>query len=119
MVDRLGVEPNGSRCQTSIGSHCLAREWGTYHAWKAGKAYEDIAGFCKSTKLDEIKSHGYVLTPGRYVGAAEVEEDDEPFAEKMQRLTTELGEQFAESAKLEAAIRENLNSLGFAAKSWL
>ncbi|CAK9037466.1 Putative type I restriction enzyme HindVIIP M protein (M.HindVIIP) [Durusdinium trenchii] len=95
----------------------------TYHAWKSKpgtfrtpnselRNYEDIPGFCKSATLEEIKSHGYVLTPGRYVGAAEVEEDDEPFAEKMQRLTSELSGQFAESAKLEAAIKSNLEGLG-------
>jgi type I restriction enzyme M protein len=64
-----------------------------------------VPGFCKSAKLDEIREHGYVLTPGRYVGAEEVEDDGEPFEEKMTRLVTELNEQFAESAKLEAAIR--------------
>lgn len=86
----------------------------TYQAWKAGKGYEDVAGFCKSATLEEIKSHGHVLTPGRYVGASEVEEDDEPFAEKMQRLTSELNSQFAESSKLEAAIKSNLKGLGYA-----
>lgn len=74
--------------------------------------YEDVPGFCKSATLADIESHGYVLTPGRYVGAEEVEEDDEPFEEKMLRLTAKLEEQFAESAKLEAAIRENLRRLG-------
>lgn len=88
----------------------------TYHAWRGEKdagEYEDIPGFCKSASWEEIKSHGYVLTPGRYVGAEEVEEDDEPFEEKMQRLTATLNEQFTESARLEAAIRENLRGLGY------
>ena len=88
----------------------------TYHAWRgekeAGK-YEDIAGFCKSAKLEEIASHGYVLTPGRYVGAEEVEDDDEAFEEKMLHLTQKLEQQFEESARLEAAIRENLRGLGY------
>ncbi len=84
----------------------------TYHAWRNGKEYEDIPGFCKSATLEDIQTHGYVLTPGRYVGAEEVEDDDEPFQEKMQRLTVTLNEQFKESAKLETAIRENLRSLG-------
>ncbi len=74
---------------------------------------EDIPGFCKSASWEEIKSHGYVLTPGRYVGAEEVEEDGEPFEEKMQRLTATLNEQFTESARLEVAIRENLRGLGY------
>ena len=90
----------------------------TYHAWRGDKGagkYEDIAGFCKSAKTDEIAQHGYVLTPGRYVGAAEVEDDDEPFDAKMQRLTAELMQQFAESARLEAAIKANLKGLGYGA----
>ena len=93
----------------------IARIAGTYHAWRGepgAGTYEDVPGFCKSAKLTEIESHGFVLTPGRYVGAEEVEDDDEPFEEKMQRLTAKLEEQFAESAKLEAAIRDNLRRLG-------
>lgn len=72
----------------------------------------DEAGFCKGTTLDAIRGHGYVLTPGRYVGAAEVEDDGEPFAEKMARLSAELEGQFAEGARLEKAIRESLGRVG-------
>jgi type I restriction enzyme M protein len=89
---------------------------GTYHAWRGDKGaakYEDLAGFCKSATLAEIASHGHVLTPGRYVGAAEVEEDGEPFEQKMSRLVAELNGQFAESAKLEQAIKANLRGLGY------
>ena len=89
---------------------------GTYHAWRGDKGaakYEDVAGFCKSATLAEIASHGYVLTPGRYVGAEEVEEDGEPFEQKMSRLVAELHGQFAESAKLEQAIKANLRGLGY------
>ena len=75
--------------------------------------YQDILGFCKAAKLEDIQKHDYVLTPGRYVGAAEQEADSEPFEEKMQRLVAQLGGQFAESAKLETAIRENLARLGY------
>lgn len=78
-----------------------------------GEKYEDIPGFCKAAKTEEIASHGYVLTPGRYVRAAEVEDDGEPFEEKMRRLTGQLNQQFAESAKLEQAIRTNLSNLRF------
>ncbi len=85
-----------------------------YHAWRTGdNPYTDEAGFCKSASLDEIAGHGYVLTPGRYVGAADVEEDGEPFPEKMSRLTAQLTEQFAESARLEQVIRQNLARLGY------
>ncbi len=83
----------------------------TYHAWRgepdAGE-YADVAGFCNSATLDDIKKHGYVLTPGRYVGAAETEDDGEPFEDKIRRLTAGLEEQFAESARLTGVIRENL-----------
>ncbi len=75
--------------------------------------YEDVPGFCKSATTRDIASHGWVLTPGRYVGAEEIEDDGEPFEEKMPRLVAELHAQFAESAKLEAAIRANLKGLGF------
>jgi type I restriction enzyme M protein len=88
----------------------------TFHAWRGQKEtgkYEDVAGFCKSTTLEEIKSHDFVLTPGRYVGAEDIEEDEEPFDEKMRRLTAKLEEQFAEGAKLEKAIRKNLGALGY------
>jgi len=88
----------------------------TYHAWRGEKEageYEDIAGFCKSASLEEIQSHSYVLTPGRYVGAEEIEDDDEPFDEKMKRLTSELAEQFKESARLEEEIKKNLEGLGY------
>jgi type I restriction enzyme M protein len=87
----------------------------TYHSWRGDlkKKYKDIPGFCKSAKLEEIQKHGYVLTPGRYVGAEVMEEDAEPFDEKMARLTKDLESQFAESAKLEKAIRKNLKGLGY------
>ena len=97
----------------------------TYHAWRSNPLpvgegtgegvaeYRDIAGFCKSAKKAEVASHGHILTPGRYVGAADVADDGEPFEEKMKRLTTTLAQQFTESAKLEKEIRKNLASLGF------
>jgi type I restriction enzyme M protein len=99
---------------------------GTYHAWRlsacgdaqaggeknAGE-YKDIPGFCKSVTIEEIKEHGCVLTPGRYVGAAEVEDDGESFEEKMTRLTEELKKQFTESSRLEAEIAKNMKGLGY------
>jgi type I restriction enzyme M protein len=88
----------------------------TYHAWRGEKnagEYTDVPGFCKAAKLDEIRKHGHVLTPGRYVGAEAAEEDDEPFGEKMKRLATTLVEQQAEAAKLDAAIAANLKELGY------
>ena len=76
-------------------------------------AYQDIPGFCKSATSTEIAAHGHVLTPGRYVGAEEVEDDGESFEDKMLRLVAELHAQFAESAKLEQAIKANLRGLGY------
>jgi type I restriction enzyme M protein len=73
--------------------------------------YQDLPGFCKSATTAEIAAHGHVLTPGRYVGAEEVEDDGEPFEKKFPRLVIELEAQFAESAKLEKAIRRNLKLL--------
>jgi type I restriction enzyme M protein len=87
----------------------------TYHRWRGdGKGkYEDVAGFCKSATTDDIAAHHYVLTPGRYVGAEEVEDDGEPFEDKMARLVATLDEQFKESAKLEKMIRKNLRGMGY------
>ena len=85
----------------------------TFHAWKAGEGYEDEAGFCKSANLEEIAKHEFVLTPGRYVGAAPEEDDGEPFADKMARLTGLLKEQFEEGERLEKEIRGNLGRMGF------
>jgi type I restriction enzyme M protein len=85
----------------------------TFHAWKKGEGYADEAGFCRSVVLNDIRKHDYVLTPGRYVGAAEQETDGEPFEEKMARLTDQLNEQFGESARLEAEIKKNLTGLGY------
>ena len=72
-----------------------------------------MPGFCKSATLEEIEKYGHVLTPGRYVGAAEVEDDGEPFDQKMDRLTAELGECFAEADRLKDRIRANLEGLGY------
>ena len=88
----------------------------TYHAWRGEKnagEYADVAGFCKSATLEDIRKHDHVLTPGRYVGAAEQEDDGEPFEEKMRRLSALWREQRAEGARLDALIEANLKELGF------
>lgn len=101
----------------------------TYHAWRlpAGQAdttvgatgrsplpeYADIPGFCKAAMLEDIRKHGHVLTPGRYVGAEAAEDDGEAFADKMQRLSAQWREQQQEAARLDAAIADNLKALGF------
>lgn len=93
----------------------VAKISSTYHAWRGEKGagtYEDVPGFCKSASLEEIQKNGYILTPGRYVGTEDVEDDGEPFDEKMRRLTRKLGEQFTESERLEEEIRKNFTGLG-------
>lgn len=85
----------------------------TFHKWQAGEGYDDVPGFCRSANLAEIKKHDFVLTPGRYVGAADVEDDGESFEDKMTRLTAELKAQFAEGAELEEQIKKNLGGLGY------
>ena len=87
---------------------------GAYHAWRGkGGKYKDTAGFCKSAKIEEVQKHGYILTPGRYVGTEAQEEDTEVFEEKMERLTGELSVQFKKSAELEKEIQKNLKGMGF------
>jgi type I restriction enzyme M protein len=107
MIDRVHRELTDADIATIAG---------TYHAWRgdpdAGE-YEDVPGFCKAARLEEIEKHGYVLTPGRYVGAEALEDDGEPFEEKMKRLTATLREQQVEAEKLDAAIAENLRALGY------
>jgi len=108
MIDRLHRE---------LTEEDIAKISGTYHAWRGDKTckakYADEPGFCKTVVVDEIRNHGHVLTPGRYVGAAEVVDDGEPFDEKMKRLTAQLKEQCAEAAKLDKAIWKNLKELGY------
>jgi type I restriction enzyme M protein len=108
------------RTHRELAEDEIARIARTYHAWRGESEagdYADTPGFCKSAKLEEIASHGFVLTPGRYVGAEEtIDDDDMPFDERMQQLTAKLIGQFAESARLEKAILANLASLGFTGK---
>ena len=107
MVDRVHRELTDEDISTIAG---------TYHAWRGDKGaepYTNAPGFCMAAKLDDIRKHGHVLTPGRYVGAGEVEEDDEPFDEKMKRLTTTLRQHMEDAAKLDAAIVANLKEIGY------
>jgi type I restriction enzyme M protein len=104
------------RTHRELSDADIARIAGAYHAWRgdpdAGE-YTDVPGFCKAATLDEIRAHGHVLTPGRYVGAAAQEEDDEPFADKMARLAGEWRAQAAAARDLDAAIAANLRELGY------
>lgn len=85
----------------------------TYQNWRHGTEYEDIKGFCKEANLDEIAKQDYVLTPGRYVGIEDVEDDGEPFEEKMSRLTSELAEMFEKSIDLQEEIKKKLGAIGY------
>ena len=85
----------------------------TYHNYQKNENYEDIKSFCYSATIEEIKKNDYVLTPGRYVGVEDNNEDDIPFEEKMKKITKDLTQEFEESRKLEDEIKKNLNSIGF------
>ena len=109
-----------SRVQAELDDEAIARIADTVAAWRGEveecatvTEYIDVPGFCRSVPLAEIAQHGHVLTPGRYVGAEEVEDDDEAFADKMQKLTEKLGEQMAKGAELDALIRVKLGGLGY------
>ncbi len=104
------------RTHRDLPAEDIARVAGAYHAWRGEKDaadYADEPGFCKSATLEEVRRHGHVLTPGRYVGAAPQEEDAEPFAEKMARLAAEWRAQRSEAQRLDAEIEANLQSLGY------
>lgn len=105
-----------SRVQAELTDDVIERIGNTVAAWRGepnAGVYEDIPGYCRSVTLAEIAQHGHVLTPGRYVGAEEVEDDDEAFADKMQKLTEKLGEQMAKGAELDDLIRQKLKGLGY------
>ena len=82
-------------------------------AWRKGDRYEDVEGYCKSSNTEEIEKNGYVLTPGRYVGFADEEDDGVSFKEKIERLTLLLKQQKDESEKLDQEIHKNLKKLGY------
>lgn len=106
------------RAERALSNEDIIRIGDSYHAWRGTRsasrknlAYEDVPGFCKSVTLAEIKAAGYALTPGRYVGAPEVEDDGEPVDEKIARLTKELLSAFDESSQLEQVAREQLERI--------
>ncbi|MNM32907.1 putative type I restriction enzymeP M protein [compost metagenome] len=120
-IDARKLGTSVSRVQIELTDAHIERISSTVAAWR-GEAldeggqvgeYADIPGFCRSVTLKEVAEHGHVLTPGRYVGAEEVEDDDEAFAEKMQRLTQQLGEQMQKGAELDQLIRQKLGGLGY------
>ena len=115
-IDARKLGTMADRVHRELTDADIGKIAGTYHAWRGDKdagEYADVPGFCKRATLEDIRKHGHVLTPGRYVGAEAAEDDGEPFEEKMKRLVGQLREQQAEAAKLEAAIAKNLEELGY------
>ena len=115
-IDARKLGPLVDRTHRELTEDDIARIANTYHAWRGEKEageYADVPGFCKSATLEEVREHGHVLTPGRYVGAEAQEDDGEPFEEKMKRLTTTLRKQRAEALKLDVAIAASLEELGY------
>ncbi|HWB58663.1 MAG TPA: type I restriction-modification system subunit M [Chthoniobacteraceae bacterium] len=102
------------RVLRAFTSEDLEKITGTFRRWKRSTSvYADVSGFCKSANSEEIAAHNFVLTPGRFVDAEDVEDDGEPFDAKMSRLVAELNVQFAEAAELEQAIKVNLSKIGY------
>ena len=115
-IDARNMGAMIDRTHKEFSAEDIAEIARTYHAWRGETKdgdYEDKAGLCKSATLDEIKANDYVLTPGRYVGTAEIEDDGIPFEKKMTDLTLTLYEQMKESARLDEVIRKNLEVLGY------
>ncbi|MED5441054.1 MAG: class I SAM-dependent DNA methyltransferase [Pseudomonadota bacterium] len=132
-IDARNMGSMTSRIHKELAADDIAEIARTYHLWRGepvadssevggdasdvgrltSDGYQDVAGFCKSATLDDIKANDYVLTPGRYVGAAEIEDDGELFEEKMQQLTQTLFQQMAEAQELDAVIKQNLKGLGY------
>jgi type I restriction enzyme M protein len=114
-IDARKLGRMADRTHRELGEDDIELIAGKYHAWRGDSeaAYEDKPGFCKVASLEEVRAAGYVLTPGRYVGAEAVEGDGEPFEDKMRRISAELAQQFDEGGKLERSIRKNLIALGF------
>ena len=101
------------RTHRELTNDDISRIADAYRAWRSADDYADEPGFCKSATIDDVRKHGYVLTPGRYVGVEPQQDDGEPFAEKMSRLTAQWSAQQTEAARLDDAISANLQRLGF------
>ena len=99
------------RTRKEFSDEDIAKIAGAYHAWREGRGYKDAPGVCKATKLQEMRGHNYVLTPGRYVGASDVEDDEVPFAERFALLRARLEEELSTSDNLSDVIRRRLSGL--------
>ena len=102
------------RTHRALRDKDIAKIAGAYHAWRGKEGgYEDVPGFCKAAGIEEVRKHGHVLTPGRYVGTEELEDDDEPFADKMVRLTSLLREQQLGAIRIDSENMSALATLGY------
>ena len=112
-IDARQMGTMKNRVERILTDEDISKISNTVQSWRNEEEYEDVAGFCYKAKFEEIEKNDFVLTPGRYVGAPEEEDDGEPFDEKMKRLTSLLKEQQEEGAKLDQQITENLRKIGF------
>ncbi|NVK53831.1 MAG: SAM-dependent DNA methyltransferase [Flavobacteriaceae bacterium] len=112
-IDARNLGQMISRKNRMLSDEDIAKVANTYHSWRnISGDYEDIAGFCKSASLEEVEANNFVLTPGRYVGAEDLEDDGIPFEEKVATITSSLSEQFSKSNELQDRIRLNLAKIG-------
>jgi type I restriction enzyme M protein len=114
-IDARALGESISRTQIEFSEADVERIVGTYHAWRGtnGQQYEDVAGFCASVTTEQIAKQGFVLTPGRFVGAEDTEEDQVDFEERMRGLTVTLSEQLAESERLSEEVKKALKAVGY------
>lgn len=115
-IDARSMGQMVDRTRRELSDDDIQKIANTYHAWRGEKdagTYEDIPGFCKSAKLEEVRKHSHVLTPGRYVGAQVTEDESEDFVDKMQRLSLQWREQQREAAQLDVLIETSLRELGY------
>ena len=115
-IDARKIFTQIDRAHNELSQEQIQKIAGTYRSFIGEKGYpkyEDVAGYCKAVKIEDIEKNNFVLTPGRYVGAEEIEDDGEPFPDKMKRLTTEYDRLTKESTKLDKEIRKNLKEIGF------
>ena len=115
-IDARKIFTSIDRAHNELSEEQIQKIAGTYRSFIGEKGYpkyKDVAGYCKVVKITDIEKNNFVLTPGRYVGAEKIEDDGEPFEDKMKRLTTEYARLTEESAKLDKEIRKNLKGIGF------
>jgi len=112
-IDARNLYEVVSRRQSVLTDAHIQQVANTYRAWRKGEGYKDVLGFCKSISLEEVRRHNYVLTPGRYVGVREGEEEYELFEKRMKRLTQQLAVQFAKGEELRKKVKQHLGDLGY------